>query len=340
MSDVTEFDEDYVRNVSDVMSSIRRTVSCDAETNIKRAQERQRTSYNRRHSCKYKYQVGDKVLVRNLKRDDRKGGKSKNPWIGPYVISDISNNNTCALTSEAGQLKSKQHLCNLKPFYERDEGTPTTTESADDNVSSSATVPTNGPWIADLHLGQREQEDILQHRMLDDKVINAAQTLLRRQYQVEGLDSSLLCQAGGFQSSAFQCVQIHYDESRLHWVTSSTVRGRVEVADSLYNGRLSDSLINQLRQRYATLAVDNQISVFVLPVQQQTNGVDCGVHAIASAIEFLVNDGDPLAHFDLRCMRQHLATCLEQGEMESFPRSSKKPRGRKPKIIELKITLK
>jgi len=94
----------------------------------------------------------------------------------------------------------------------------------------------------------------------------------------------------GFDSTSNQCVQIHYDEIRKHWVTSSTARNRVEFADSLFNGKLSDSIITQLKQRYATLAQTNVLSVFVLLTQQQTNGVDCGCYAIATAVEFLTED--------------------------------------------------
>lgn len=68
----------------------------------------------------------------------------------------------------------------------------------------------------------------------------------------------------------------------------------MELADSLITGRLSASSTTQLKQRYATLAKSNILSVFVLPTQQQVNGVDCGVHTIAIATEFLTDNGDPL----------------------------------------------
>lgn len=90
-------------------------------------------------------------------------------------------------------------------------------------------------------------------------------------------------------------------------------------------------------QRYATMAKNNILTVYVLPTQQQLNGVDCGCHAIATAVEFLVADGDPLLKFDIEKMRQHLVLCLEEGDMRPFPRSTKKFKGRKPKITKIDL---
>jgi hypothetical protein len=169
--------------------------------------------------------------------------------------------------------------------------------------------------------------------------------MLRRRYlskkndTMDGLDSPLLVQAGGFKATSNKCVQIHFDADRQHWVTSSSTRNRVEVADSLFHGELSDSMKTQLKQRYATMAKNNILPVFVLPTQQQVNGVDCGCHAIATAVEFLVEDGDPLSNFDIEQMRHHLVSCLEQADIHSFPRSLKKLKGRTPKLTKIDINI-
>ena len=81
--------------------------------------------------------------------------------------------------------------------------------------------------------------------------------------------------------------------------------------------------MRQLKQRYTTLAVDNILSVYVLPVQQQCNDFDCGCHAIATAVEFR-EDGNPCATFDLEKMRSHLITCFDFESFEPFPKSMKK----------------
>ena len=90
-----------------------------------------------------------------------------------------------------------------------------------------------------------------------------------------------------------------------NWITSATTRNRVEVADSFRNGSLTRSISDQLSAKYSCLAVDGILPVYLLPVTQQDNSVDCGVYAIANAIEFLVDNGNPLANYDIAVMRTH-----------------------------------
>lgn len=90
-----------------------------AMKNIDEAQLRQRESFAKRHSkADTMFNPGDKVLLKNLRRNDRKGGWSVMPWIGPFTIESISDKNTCTLKKGDRALKSKQHLKNIKKFYE------------------------------------------------------------------------------------------------------------------------------------------------------------------------------------------------------------------------------
>ena len=56
------------------MLIVKEQVFTSAATNISKAQERQKRDYDRRHIFKTEYKPGDKVLCKNLRRDDRKGG--------------------------------------------------------------------------------------------------------------------------------------------------------------------------------------------------------------------------------------------------------------------------
>jgi len=90
--------------------------------NIKHAQDLQKASYAKRHPhADSVFKVGDKVLLKNLKRDDRKGGWALMPWIGPYSIHDIINGNLCILKNGDKILKTKHLLKNIKQYYERNE---------------------------------------------------------------------------------------------------------------------------------------------------------------------------------------------------------------------------
>lgn len=195
-------------------------------------------------------------------------------------------------------------------------------------------------WVENLNLSLIDKDTINSQKMLDDKIINAAQILMKAQnQQIDGLVSTLIGETNGFQASSKQSVQIHFDSNRQHWVTSSTMRNRIELADSLYNGSISESIVSQLKQRYVNFAEKQQITVYVLPTQRQVNGIDCGCHAIATAVEFLSEDGDPLATFDVGSMRAHLAKCLEDRYMSPFPRCLKKKRGRKPNVTAVNIMM-
>ena len=76
-----------------------------------------------------------------------------------------------------------------------------------------------------------------------------------------------------------------------------------------------------------------------MPILTQRNGVDCGCHAIATAVEFVPEDGDPIALLDLDRMRSHLVACLEADDVHPFPKSYKKRRGRVAAVKKIDLVL-
>ena len=56
----------------------------EAGGNIKNVQEKQKRDYDRRHLSNTDIRIGDPVLLRNNRRQDRKGGKFTFKWLGPY----------------------------------------------------------------------------------------------------------------------------------------------------------------------------------------------------------------------------------------------------------------
>ena len=113
------YDYETFRAVLNSSSKIREVTQDKASQNIKKAQEKQQKDYNKRHSTlPSTLPVGSKVLLQNLKRQDRKGGKFTYKWIGPYTIESISKTGLCALTNQKGvTLKKKYNVSLLKPFY-------------------------------------------------------------------------------------------------------------------------------------------------------------------------------------------------------------------------------
>lgn len=57
-----------------------------AKENIKRAQEKQKQIYDRKHAKPGAFTVGEKVLIKDCLRKKRAGGKLAQRFVGPYVI--------------------------------------------------------------------------------------------------------------------------------------------------------------------------------------------------------------------------------------------------------------
>lgn len=112
------FDQESFKITLNKMMFMRNLMENKAKKNIDEAQSRQRHSYSKRHNTGQTFQVGDKVFVRNLCRDDRKGGWRQIPWKGPYEIVSIHSGNSCVLKNEFKILQKKINLKNLKIYNE------------------------------------------------------------------------------------------------------------------------------------------------------------------------------------------------------------------------------
>jgi len=110
-------DTDGCERILRQMLSVKEQVFTSAATNISKAQERQKLDYDRRHIFKTEYKPGDKVLCKNLRRDDRKGGWKEAAWKGPYVIKEVHTNNSVTLLGKNQQvLRKKIPVANLKRY--------------------------------------------------------------------------------------------------------------------------------------------------------------------------------------------------------------------------------
>lgn len=65
---------------------------------------------------------------------------------------------------------------------------------------------------------------------------------------------------------------------------------------------------------------NGKVNPIFLPVQQQPDGFNCGVFAIAFAAEILDGQSPIEASFDVAKMRDHLILCLEQETLHPFPK--------------------
>ena len=115
--------------------------------------------------------------------------------------------------------------------------------------------------------------------MLSDNVVNAFQKMMEKQFpEANGLQDPILGQTLSFKMQKnTPFVQVLHDR-KLHWIAISTYwchEGEVFCIDNLFKERIADHTKQQI---YAIMNCDlKHVKINVLSVQQQSNGVDCGV---------------------------------------------------------------
>lgn len=84
--------EEVMMNVKDLQENlesiprIQQVVEDEVMKNTKKAQACQKKDHENRHGQKKQFEIGDEVLLFNLRRADQKGGKGAARWDGPYVV--------------------------------------------------------------------------------------------------------------------------------------------------------------------------------------------------------------------------------------------------------------
>ena len=133
------------------------------------------------------------------------------------------------------------------------------------------------------HITQSELKSLSDNEMISDVVINVAQKMMANRHPwLKGLQDPILGQTMSFrrfQSQPF--VQILYD-GVAHWVAISTFNckpGEIILMDSLFKGRVSVHIKKQIC--FIMNSKEREIRIKVAGVQQQTNGISCGLYAIA-----------------------------------------------------------
>lgn len=121
----SEIDTTELETMTEKFVSFKKATLLKARENIKGAQNQQRKEYDKRNNTGgYSFKLGQRVLRRNLRRDDRKGDWAQDPWLGPYTIVKFlkfKNKVKCVLRSVlTGKiLKQKYSQKNLKPYHSR-----------------------------------------------------------------------------------------------------------------------------------------------------------------------------------------------------------------------------
>ena len=111
-----------------------------------------------------------------------------------------------------------------------------------------------------------------------------------------------------------------------HWVNVSNMstysdrgeRDRVLNLDSMISRKIGLDLKKQVCS-FARPLTDT-FRFDIINIMPQSNGLDCGLYAIGNATEILHGYNPIQCEYDTGVMRKHLIKCLEEGEIEQFPK--------------------
>jgi len=198
--------------------------------------------------------------------------------------------------------------------------------------SITKTIPAGKPKRErKLVFSNREMEIIKSNKMLTDESINIAQKILKKSFpKFGGLFDTVLAKVNSTDviPSTTPYIQI-LNVQNCHWIcTSSTATDKKNNQLHYIYDSLVGSVSNEVKHVIAgySMCPESSLRLIIKPVQQQNNGVDCGVFAIAFATA-LAHGVDPCTiAFDTNKMRDHLIKCLKLGTITMFPKIEKRVR--------------
>lgn len=141
-----------MQSKSDAQSVVKKAT----QENIAKSQDKQKGAYAKRVLKKYKnvvYNVGDEILLLNMRKRGRKGGRLEPDFSGPYIIEDICGKCVRLKNAEGITLHTRYSIDHIKPYRRShpvqvcDSSTPT------QPVKSSPTfkMPPSSPTVDPQH---------------------------------------------------------------------------------------------------------------------------------------------------------------------------------------------
>ena len=188
-----------------------------------------------------------------------------------------------------------------------------------------------------------EKSTIANKQMLTDESVNIAQNLLKMQFpHIGGLQDTVIGKTQAFDiiKSDEKYIQILHSGS-YHWICTANMsqskkeNSYCQIYDSLTGGTVHPDVAKQIAA--FSFCPSSEIVAEVMPVQQQNNGVDCGLFAIAFATSLAFNEDPALTTYDTKLLRTHLISCLEVGKMSLFPKKNVKVKTFQGKINTIEL---
>ena len=191
------------------------------------------------------------------------------------------------------------------------------------SVDSLPSPPLTHMWVQSLNLTVYDKLELLQGKWLTDKHINAANFLLKKQFQTQnGLEDPLVL------SEKLICTSLSANFVQI--ITA----GVVDVYDSMprmsYNRKILQKLLAALAKK-----IHRELEIRFIDVQHQVDSNDCSLFAIAFAQVLCCKINPHLTSHSQIDMREHLAQCFEEGEMVPFPAAQKSRRLKRHRMVKL-----
>ena len=223
--------------------------------------------------------------------------------------------------------------------------------AVDQDISSTSPVP-SAPLISEIpnkspsvravvpKVTEEMKQIIISNDWLTDDIIDSIQQLIRLEFgtRIQATTNS----ATGFSPTSAQTIQIHNSLGQ-HWFCSSSVKAcnsdnkAIEVYDSIPRTELSPEMTRQLSEKYCKFAKDGLLTIHISKVQEQSNNYDCGVFAIAFAVDLVMGISPERRVYEIANIRQHLLKILELGKIESFPSKVRNGAPKKPTIVSIDL---
>ena len=196
-----------------------------------------------------------------------------------------------------------------------------TGDDCNDTVEHQIEKPFSGDSIRS-ELTRKDLNTLSKNVMLNDKIINVFQRMMARDLKISnGLQDTVLGQKQMFKPMPdVPFVQVLHD-GQYHWLTISSYgcqEGEINYYDSMFSGRILNGVMKQVCQIMKCKLP--QLKVNAIPVQQQSNSVDCGAFALAFAYTVLEGKDDvSKIFFNHVKLRSHLLHAILSDNLEPFP---------------------
>ena len=188
----------------------------------------------------------------------------------------------------------------------------------------------NEYWLEEYALLQDHKHILLNDGWLDDKLVDASQQILAKQFEDKfsgaGFQNAAVGMCGNFIIQTGEFIQIINGGSN-HWFTISTIGTKhpeVLSYDSLYT-----SIAEDVKMQISSLlcTIEKSIILKFVNTVKQAGVNDCGLFAIAYATALCLGKSPGKYRFKQDLFRKNLLTCLEHQRFTMFPIAAERRKG-------------